>query len=67
MVHEIKYNGYAKIGLTLGKIMGAQIKNRVSQLDYFITVSLIEWKNVKEDLTNLGGLQEALHYIWISL
>ena len=42
VVHEIKYNGYAKIGLTLGKIMGAQIKNTVSQLDYFVTVSLIE-------------------------
>ena len=42
VVHEIKYNGYAKIGLTLGKIMGAQIKNTVSQLDYLIPVPLIE-------------------------
>ena len=42
VVHEIIYKGYAKIGLTLRKIMGAQIKNRVSQLVYLIPVPLIE-------------------------
>ena len=40
VIHEIKYNGYAKTGMILGKIMGAELKNKMSKLDCLIPVPL---------------------------
>jgi ComF family protein len=40
VIHEIKYNGYARTGMLLGKTMGAELRNILSELDCFIPVPL---------------------------
>jgi ComF family protein len=40
LIHELKYNGYAKTGRYLGKQMGARFKNSLPQMDCLIPVPL---------------------------